>query len=256
MIFLILAAGKGSRLGRHTKNCPKPLVHLNGKPLLEYQLSTAAHCGITENALVTGYCADAFLDYGLETFHNPNYQTTNMLYSLMCARDLFQSEDIIISYGDIVYTPDVLRALIDNPQPFVISADSHWRELWQLRMEDPLTDAESFKYDDGYRLTEIGKPLKSYEDAQAQYIGLIKIRASLFSQIIGSFDKMEAQMQRNAYFTDFVQACITDKLTVVCQLHKRQWLEVDTCEDLDTYEFLITNGQETKLGFPEHFFAP
>ena len=55
MRAIILAAGSGLRLGQHTKDIPKALLDLNGKSILERQISLLRQHGINEIFVVTGY---------------------------------------------------------------------------------------------------------------------------------------------------------------------------------------------------------
>ena len=52
---VILAAGRGSRLGDRTNGTPKPLVQLNGRPIVSYTLEALASAGVGDVVVVTGY---------------------------------------------------------------------------------------------------------------------------------------------------------------------------------------------------------
>ena len=60
---VILAGGKGSRLAARGRGLPKPLVPVNGKPLLDYQLELLARHGATQVTLLCGYGAAAIRDF-------------------------------------------------------------------------------------------------------------------------------------------------------------------------------------------------
>ena len=55
---VILAAGRGSRMGELTRELPKPLIPLNGRPMLLHILDRMAAAGIETVLLITGYLAD------------------------------------------------------------------------------------------------------------------------------------------------------------------------------------------------------
>ncbi|GHG69345.1 transferase [Alishewanella longhuensis] len=238
MKVIILAAGMGTRLRPYTEHCPKALVPLNGKPLLEYQLDTLARNGITDITLLTGYLAQCFDKYQLPGIINPDYLHTNMLWSLLCARSLFDSkQDVLVCYGDIIYTDAVLQAVLQQPGEVVVAADKDWQALWQLRMEDPLADAESFQMaPDNRRVLQLGQKLNSLLEAQAQYIGLIKFSATAHSKILSLYDALPAAQQQKMYMTDFIQYLIDNDMEVNAALHHGGWLEVDTTADLKLYQ--------------------
>ncbi len=116
MKVIILAAGQGTRLRPLTDNKPKCMVAVNGRSIIERQLDTMHACGIQDEdiTIVCGYCSDVLKnklkDTNIHFIVNEQYDSTNMVCSLMYARNLMETEeDIIISYGDIIYEEDVLK---------------------------------------------------------------------------------------------------------------------------------------------------
>ena len=63
MQAVIMAGGKGTRLSSVTKDIPKPMVQIDGKPLLEHQIENLKENGITDIILVTGYLGDVIKSY-------------------------------------------------------------------------------------------------------------------------------------------------------------------------------------------------
>ena len=63
MQAVLMAGGKGTRLSSVTRDIPKPMVQIDGKPLLEHQIDNLKECGITDIILVTGYLGDIIEDY-------------------------------------------------------------------------------------------------------------------------------------------------------------------------------------------------
>ena len=131
MKAIILAAGRGSRMGGLTDTQPKGLVSLRGKPLLEWQLASLRAAGIHEIALVTGYRHEALSPYGLPMFHNPDWRRTNMVTSLACAREWLQAEACIVSYSDIFYEANAVRKLMDSDAALALTYDPDWLRLWR-----------------------------------------------------------------------------------------------------------------------------
>ena len=173
MRAVILAAGEGTRLRPHTADRPKCLVPLGGRPLLDWQLDALRGAGIDDITVVTGYRAEMIASRGLVMRHNPEFATTNMVASLMCARDRFDgTDDVLIAYGDIVYEPRIVAAMQPPATPVAVAVDTEWRRLWELRMSDPLADAETLRIDAHGLITELGRVPDSYDDIEGQYIGL------------------------------------------------------------------------------------
>jgi L-glutamine-phosphate cytidylyltransferase len=251
MKLIILAAGEGNRLRPYTNEIPKCMVTLAGSSLLSHQLSSIKKCKISPNkiALVGGYKIDALKNFNIKIFKNLNYSKTNMVTTLFCARDFMSpDEDLIISYGDIVYEEKVLNSVMEGKEEINIVADKEWERLWRLRMSNPLKDAETFIMDDSFYIKELGKKPISLSQIQAQYIGLIKIRKDMVSKFIDIYDRMDKHVSYdgknfdNMYMTSFIQYLIESKWKVKATLINNGWLEVDTIEDLKSYEKLFNDG--------------
>jgi len=99
---IILAAGEGKRLRPLTESKPKCLINLFGKSILQRQIETLKKCNINDISIVIGYLGERIKMPDVTYFHNFNYNTTNMLETLFCAREKL-SDSVIISYGDIVF---------------------------------------------------------------------------------------------------------------------------------------------------------
>ena len=68
----ILAAGKGTRLRPHTEHTPKPMVLVNGKPILDYSLDKLEKVGVQNVTVNLNYLGHTIEDYLKETYVSPN----------------------------------------------------------------------------------------------------------------------------------------------------------------------------------------
>ena len=71
MNAIILAAGSGIRLDEHTKDIPKVLLDINGKSILERQISLLRRHGVNEIFVVTGYKKEKYTLKDVEYLFNP-----------------------------------------------------------------------------------------------------------------------------------------------------------------------------------------
>ena len=177
MKSIILAAGKGSRLGTLTKQKPKILNFVNGKTILDYQLNVMRSCGIKDISIVTGYLNQFVKGKNIKKYINQNYDKTNMVSTLFAAKKEFEdASDVIISYGDIIYTKSNLLKLIESTEEVSLTIDTKWLDYWSERMENPLDDAESLRLDKNNYIIDIGNKVNKISNIEGQYMGLIKIR--------------------------------------------------------------------------------
>lgn len=246
---IILAAGFGSRLRPLTDDRPKCLVELAGRPLLARQRDTLHACGIDDVTIVAGHLAEMLALPGLHHVQNPDYATTNMVSSLMCARNLFDGvRDIVIVYGDIVFEVPVLETVLRSDHDIAVAIDRGWFDLWSLRMDDPLSDAESLKIAPDGRIAELGKKATRIDEIEGQYIGLIKIKAGIQKEILQIYDGLDpsgpylGKDKANMFMTTFIQLLIDRKLDVGPAFIRHGWLEVDSTDDLAAYETAYRSG--------------
>jgi choline kinase len=247
---LILAAGQGTRLQPYTLDKPKCLVPLLGRPLLERQKSVLIQTGIHDIHVAAGYRADQIKALGFDISINDRFDSTNMVATLFSALPFIkQGGDLLIAYGDIVYQQDNLEKLLACDDEIALMIDSHWKKYWELRLDNPLQDAETLIMDKNGYITELGKKPDSYDRIQGQYTGLIKIRADKISEFIDFYNDLDragiydGQNFDNMYMTSFLQAMINEGWKIRACLVENGWLEVDTVEDLELYENLAHTGQ-------------
>lgn len=251
---LILAAGQGTRLRPLTDDKPKCLVPLNGKPLLERQVDTLKKCGVNDIHIAAGYRADQIEKLGFTVSINAYFATTNMVESLFSALAFMQQPgDLIIAYGDIVYEPKNLQKLLTNDDEISLMIDLKWRDLWSLRLDNPLDDAETLVMNDAGYVIELGKKTDSYERIQGQYTGLIKVRADKIAELIAFYQALDrtkiydGKDFNNMYMTSFLQLLIDTGWRAKSVAVNNGWLEIDSVEDLTLYENMAAAGTLDKF---------
>ncbi len=244
MKIIILAAGQGTRLRPLTNDRPKCMVEYKNKPMINYILETIKECNLNDVVIVNGYKKEILEKYledeNLTFSTNEDFESTNMVSTLFCAKD-FMNDDLIISYADIIYKKEILIELIKSKNDFSVVVDRKWKELWSLRMENPLEDAETLKVENG-KIIELGKKPKNYEEIHGQYIGLIKISKNIVKKVIKFYEKLPKDKMydnkdfNNMYMTSFIQLIIDDLNDVYPVYIDGGWLEIDTIEDRNMYE--------------------
>jgi len=245
MKAIIVAAGRGSRMGHLTKDKPKCFLEFQGKKLIDWQIESLLHNHITNISLVRGYKEEAFNDlpYSINYYTNPDWETTNMVYSLMCASEQFEpGEDILVSYGDIIYQPDIIQTILACKGNIVISVDRNWQKLWKLRSSNPLEDAESLVLSDDHHVLNIGQKVSKIDEIEAQYMGLILLRGNSAKEIQNFYrtasdgmDWLAGRPLKQAYMTDLLTGLISEEIQVKAAIVHGGWLEFDTVDDLNTY---------------------
>lgn len=236
MKAIILAAGRGSRMKKATDEVPKCLVPVRGKPLLDWQVEALHRAGISEIAIVTGYKRECLQGRGLVEFHNPRWESTNMVASLACADEWLRGEPCIISYSDIFYQPEAVTSLIECPAPLAVTYSVNWQELWEARFGDPLLDAETFRLNADGTLAEIGNQPRSLEEIEGQYMGLLRIEPTGWAAIEEIRSQLPAQERDRLHMTGTLQKVIErGGLPISAVPYSLDWGEVDNEADARFY---------------------
>ena len=249
MRSIILAAGEGTRLRPYTADRPKCLVEIGGKPLLLHQVEALRAAGIHDIHIVTGYRSEQIEALGLPTHRNQRYAETNMVASLMSAADLLDgSDDVVISYADIIFEARVVAAVKNCNERLSTAIDRCWLELWRLRVDDPLEDAETLRMDEQGWITELGKRPESYDDIEGQYMGLTKVRADVAPTVVLAYAALDparlydGSKAEKMHMTSFLQLLIGQGIPMKAVVGCGAWLEVDTVSDLETFNQMYTEG--------------
>lgn len=235
MRAVVLVAGLGTRLRPLTDDRPKCLVELEGRPMLDTQLEVLRSQGVEDIVLAGGYRAESLRPYALPLCVNSRFAETNMVWTLLCAREALCGE-VLLCYGDIVYSPAVLRAVLDCPQDICVAVDLDWLDYWQQRGEDPLLDAETLRLNQG-RIVEIGQKPRSLAEIEGQFIGLMKFSDAGTRALNSLLDKAVAtgavagRPLEKAYTTDLLSEFIAQGQAVHPAFIRGEWVEVDTLSD-------------------------
>lgn len=113
MQAVILAAGRGSRMGKLTENTPKPLLEIGGKSLLEYKLE-ALPDAVTEIVLVIGYKGEMIREKfgdsynGRAIIYCEDNSLTGTMRALESTRSVLSGR-FLVMMGDDIYSPGALR---------------------------------------------------------------------------------------------------------------------------------------------------
>ncbi len=227
MKALILAAGRGTRLGPLTADRPKPMLPIHGVPMLERIMGgIAQEAGITEFVLVTGYRADVieahFADgarWGWRVQYAHQETPRGVGDAVHCARVLLSDGPFLMTYGDILLDPL-------NYRRFVQAWDAH--TLIGLNwVEDPWRGAAVYLNADGSITRIEEKPAPGTATTHWNNAGLF-----LFPPVLFDYTATLKPSARGEYeLPDAVSAMIAAGLTVRGLELTGGWRDVGTPED-------------------------
>ncbi len=258
MKAIILAAGQGTRLKKYTENLPKGMLSFVGKTIIERQIEMFRKCGITDIIVVRGYASEKIQYSDVRYYDNEDYANTNMVESLMAAKEEFD-DDVIVSYSDVLFDMDMLREMIRVEEDYAVAVDDNWKVYWNKRYGRVDFDTESLSLSSDNQIVELGLENPALEDIDARYIGLLKfskkglekiqelLRVAYDEYSDGRGWQQSGKPIRKAYMTDLLNALIEDGNRVIAVRFTNGWIEFDTNEDYENVCNWVEDGSICEL---------
>ncbi len=244
--FIILAAGRGSRLKNTTKNIPKGLVEINSNnTILDYQINILTKYKNSKIFIVVGYKSkkikEHFKNNNLKYIQNKIWNKSNMFYSLMCADKFLKKNPFIVLYSDIIYSKKIIDKMLIAKNKLSIAYDVNWLNLWKKRFKKPELDAESFFISEKGIIKEIGNKIKKKDlkKINGQYMGIIKIYPKAWSLIKKNISTKET---KKLHLTHVFSKIINKKIFNIKGVkNTTPWYEIDNNKDLKIAKISIKN---------------
>jgi L-glutamine-phosphate cytidylyltransferase len=196
--LILLAAGRGSRLGKLTDHKPKAMNVYNGKPIIKYIIENAKNGPVkfSKIVIVGGYRYQMLSNLGAKLIVNHNWKETGPLYSLRVAEEFLNTDDSIVSYTDLLYDTEYWQESLNLPDEIVVPSNVNFLNSWSQREIDLLSDIESFKVKNDY-IAEIGKTVVDLGEVQGQFAGIVKFTPKgwrRFSEVVFSDNNVKKDM--------------------------------------------------------------
>ena len=211
---------------------------LQGRTLLDRCMETLERAGVSpaDIGIVTGYRSEMFTVPGVTYFHSPDWEKTNMFWSLTMAREWLGQEPCIVCYSDVVFSPGAFQALAGSRAPLAIPYYTGYWDLWSRRMEDPLADLETFRLSEEGRLLEIGKKPRGRDEIQGQFMGLLRFTPESWAWVEETIRQPMAKTVEKLDMTTLLQELLQREYPVQAISTSDLWLECDSEQDILVYE--------------------
>ena len=219
MNALVLAAGRGARLGL---DLPKCLLEVGGRTLLDRQLDAFERVGVERVSVVVGYGAGAVARAcrgRAALVENRHFATTNSLYSLWVGRDALRGETFLIN-GDVLADQGIYaRLAVARGSAMAVDPSSG-------------RDAEHMKVvaSDG-RVRRIGKHLPP-DRAAGESLGLMKLGAACARALGRAAADLVAEGRSRTWAPAALDRILDRHPVEVADVGDAPWVEIDFPEDL------------------------
>jgi len=235
---VILAAGFGSRLRPLTDLRPKPLVEVNGIPILHNALRNLEAVGVEEVTVVVGYrkdaiqysCGNSFGNLEINYVESPDFDKTGSAYSLWLARHALLTGDTYLLEGDVFFEEDALRYLMRAN-----AANAAAVAPFEPTMEGSAAVVSETGFISEVRLKQTASNLVTGGQALFKTMNLIRFSGSTLRTVIVSvLDELIGSGALKAYTEEVLNLLIEKsgiKIAAV-RCDDLKWYEIDSEEDL------------------------
>jgi len=224
---VLLAAGRGTRMGAITQEIPKPMLPVHGKPLLEHIMERLAEAGIERFLVVVGFQGDLIKrhftkwQFPVEFAVQEPVNGTGRAASL--AKQFAGHESFLLSFGDcLCNSAEYVRIrsiLSENPATAAVLAAKDIEDPWQ----------GAAIYEEGGRISRIiEKPPKGTSTTRWGSAGFYGFRPVIFDYL----DKLTPSVRNEYEITSAFEMMLADGLELRISPVEGDWRDVGRPEDL------------------------
>lgn len=228
---IILAAAQGDKFGDLTKDIPKAMLKVKGKPILSNQIEQLQSLGIRDISVVRGFAKETIAFPDVATIDNDDYAKTTEITSLSLAKEKIQ-ENTIIVYGDLLFKKYMINELIHDEHDITLvvdvdystSAGYHEYVTTNIPYHNKL-------FFEKVQLVEIDSTLPD-ERINGEFIGIFKVSGEGAAIVKETLHLMQSRK-------DFSSLRMKDLFMEIIKSHpvgvkfiRGNWLDINTIVDL------------------------
>lgn len=227
MTYIILSAGKGTKLQPLTLNHPKSLYKLDDKTTILQRLvrMIRKYDAEAEIVVVVGYMykqiQQELEDDNVKFVHNPFYSSTSSMGSLWFAKDYLQSENVTIINGDIVASDYLLKDIVCKHTDYpCVLLDSTHKDInkYNVQVQGDMVCVMS----------------KNLTDYFGNYASITKLDAVSSRFLLEQLVQMVNEEMYSLFYEDaLVQMIFENNFELYyTDIKDYKWTEVDSVDDL------------------------
>ena len=228
MQAVILAAGKGTRMGHITESIPKPMLIVANKNLIEHKLNALPEI-IIEVILVIGYQGTVIKDYFGDSYQSPThiikityFEQINLLgtgYALWQIKDILE-DHFIVMMGDDIYDPKIISEIVNYPYAMATFAIPGFK------------NAGDVKKDEDGNLVEIQFHRDTVPERVLSDIGLYSLSKGIFNY------ELQKMPNKEEYGLPHVITLAAKEIPITV-LETKFWIKINSPADLAEAENLL-----------------
>jgi len=241
MKAVILAAGEGLRLRPFTYTCPKHLIPVGGKPILEHLLTALRDAGLREALIIVHHKADMIKDHfgdgsklGMEIEYAIQPKILGTADAARIAEGYIK-DDFLMVYGDLLITSDVAKKVLG---------------VYQKTRPSATMSVVSVEHPENYGVVSIegDQVLDIVEKPSPDAASNRPVNAGIYifsKEIFRAIDRTGKSQRGEREITDSIHLLIDKRRSVtVVEIPPDQWLDIGRPWDLLEANIRVLNRME------------
>jgi dTDP-glucose pyrophosphorylase len=236
MKAVILAAGKGTRMKDLTNEVPKPMLRVQGRPILEHILEGLLATGIREVCLITGWKAEVIEDhfgdgsrFGARISYARQVVQDGTGKAPEYAKEFVGDSDFLLTYGDILVRPDTYQGMVHR------WAEGDFSGLLTVTEGEDVTKGGINFFDERFCLTRLVEKPSAAQLDELRASGWLKPGSPvwynagiyLFNPVLFEFTARLQKSPRNEYeLTDALSAMVAAGHSIAGLKIEGRWVDV------------------------------
>lgn len=232
---VILAAGRGTRMGDMTSEIPKPMLLVRGRPILEHIVEGLAGAGVDQFLIVVGYRRDVienhFKSWRLPVEFKVQEEVNGTGSAALLAREFVGDGSFLLTFGDILCGPNAYvrcaRILNDNPNTVAV--------LGVKDVDDPWRGAAVYT-EGGVIRRIVEKPPIGTSTTRWNSAGLYAMKPIAFSYL----QRLQPSSRNEYELTSIFEMMLADGLELRIAPIEEAWRDIGYPDDLSAADHLHT----------------
>ena len=228
---VILAAGKGTRMKEITREIPKPMIEINGKPLLQHIITSVKSAGVTEFGIVVGYKQSIVQEYfgdgtsnGIKITYIEQKEQNGTGAALGLAAEFVGDEPFFFTFGDVITPEENYSSMAEY------YAGNECDALLGLNtVDDPYRGAAVYIDEDNTIIKMVEKPPKGTSTSNLNNAGIMVLSADIFDYT----PRLKLSARGEYELTDVFGMLRDDNRALRGYVLSGFWKDVGTPEDID-----------------------
>ena len=218
---VIMAAGLGSRLGKHSQLKPKGFLILNDLPIIERSINILLNNGIKKIIIGTGHLANHYENLKKKypqiiCVRNDIYALTSSFFTLYnLKREV--NKDFLLLESDLLYEARAVISLLENNKYDVVLASGKTNSGDEVYIEA----------DENNYLLNMSKNKSLLKSIYGELVGISKISFKTFKSIVEWAEQNKDKIQKLDYESVLVKISNTITKIYIEKIESLLWCEID-----------------------------